>query len=80
MKQAEEWMDEMFGHNNWVVADTVTLRAVQLEAVRHGMTLAAEHLHGVRGGDRATLEFCEQHIRQLRDRLSAEELKPKPTT
>jgi hypothetical protein len=31
----EEWLEQMFGKGNWVVADSVTIRAIQADALRH---------------------------------------------
>ena len=42
MKTAEEWLEEMFGRNNWITADSVTIKQIQLDAMREGMRRAAE--------------------------------------
>jgi hypothetical protein len=47
MKTAEEWMEEMFGRLNWSVADTVTLKAIQLDAFKAGMTASAERIRNL---------------------------------
>lgn len=41
MKTTEEWLDENFGHGNWVTADRNTLDAMRLEAFKAGMKFAA---------------------------------------
>jgi hypothetical protein len=35
MKTAEDWLEELFGTSNWVIADSVTIRAIQLDAMAH---------------------------------------------
>ena len=42
MKTAEEWCEDMFGQGNWVVADTATIKAIQLDAMKEGMRRAAD--------------------------------------
>lgn len=39
MKIAEDWCEEMFGRNNWVVADCTTIRAIQADALKAEVTL-----------------------------------------
>lgn len=35
MKPASEWCEEMFGSGNWVVADEITIKAIQEDAFRY---------------------------------------------
>lgn len=54
MKSAEEWCEEMFHKGNWVVADTMTIRGIQADALRHAAELARLYGGGGRAGDIST--------------------------
>lgn len=73
MKTAEAWLEEMFGKGNWITADTITLKAIQLDAFKAGMTEANERLQYIKScavvwkSAQAALENASQAILSIRD-------------
>lgn len=65
MKSADDWLEEMFGRGNWVVADTITIKEIQRDAIKE----AAEIVHArivtlETWGDDETQENV--HIKEIR--------------
>lgn len=67
MRTAEEWLEEMFSRGNWVAADTVTLRAIQHDALLEAAEIAARHI-GQRSSDgRKILDAILARAEELND-------------
>lgn len=64
MKTAEDWCEEMFGRNNWVVADCTTIRAIQADAFKAGQD--------------ATMKWVGEECRRQTERLIGFQQKPEP--
>lgn len=49
MKPASEWCEEMFGQGNWVVADEITIKAIQDDAKLQGRILIRTDMRTSKG-------------------------------
>lgn len=86
MRIAEDWLEEMFGRGNWVVADTKTIKQIQLDAMKDGAIRSARMIYALHirattpemvefnSGVKHTKDKIEHCIREAAENWSTKDL------